>query len=343
MPLIMWRGIVLGGLTLALGACAAGTASADAPGGPRLAVVKWNLFLERQVLETVDRTGAQPLRLAGGGERKRPLPEIFEAPSWSPDGTQIAFSGIAHGLEAGPKGNRLYVVGADGKGLRPLRGTRGAFQPVFTPDGMAVAFTRERRRGASIWLAALAGGTPRRLTAKRKGVYMLPGSFSPDGVTLLATRHVDGRAWEDVVAVRMDTGKVDTVLRRASEPVYSPDGAKIVFVRWWPTRYRDGAKTASTDIYTARSDGAGVRRVTRTRLQDEAYPSWNLSGERLAFVRNLTEPVQNDLIELGIGASVMQMNADGSCPRTILEPSIDGIYSAAWQPGPGRGAGRIPC
>jgi Tol biopolymer transport system component len=340
---IMWRGFAMGGLVIALAACVGGTASAGALDGPRLAVIKWDYLLERQELETVDRTGAQPLRLAGGGERKRPLPDLFEAPSWSPDGSQIAFSGVAHSLEAGPRGNRMYVVGADGRGLRPLRGTHGAFLPVFSPDGTAIAFTRERRHGASIWLTALAGGAPKRLTALRRGVYMYSDSFSPDGDTLLATRSVDGRPWDDIVAIHMVTGEVETVLRRASEAVYSPDGAMLALVRWRPLVQRDGNHTFSSDIYTARADGSRLHRLTKTRFRDEAYPSWDPSGERLAFVRNLPAFVENDLIELGLGASVMQMNANGSCPREILEPSLVGVYGAAWQPGPGRDAGRIKC
>jgi hypothetical protein len=84
---VIRRALGAGALALLL---AAGFAGAAAPEGPRLAVVKWDLFQGRFELETVDRTGAQPLRLAGGGERKRPLPEIFEAPTWSPDGSKIA-------------------------------------------------------------------------------------------------------------------------------------------------------------------------------------------------------------------------------------------------------------
>ncbi len=328
---------------IALAACAAGTACAATPEGPRLAVIKWDIFEGRFVLETVDRTGAQPLRLAGGGERKRPLPELFETPSWSPDGLQVAFTGVAHSLEAGPRGNRVYVVGADGKGLRPLLGTRGAFQPVFSRDGAAIAFTRSRRGGASIWVAPLARGRPSRLTPIRRGLYMLPGSFSPDGGTLLASRFVEGRAWEDVVAMDMGSGAIETILPRASEAVHSPDGTRLAFVRWRPLVQRDGNRTFSSDIYTSRTDGSGARRLTRTRFRDEAYPSWDPSGERLAFIRNLPEPVENDLIELGIGASVLQMNADGSCQRKILGPSIVGLYGVAWQPGPGREAGRIAC
>ncbi len=327
---------------IALAACAAGTACAAVPEGPRLAVIKWDVFEGRYVLETVDRTGAQPLRLAGGGERKRPLPEIFEAPTWSPDGSKIAFAGVAHSFEAGLRGDRLYLVGADGNGLRPLLGTRGSVSPVFAPDGNSIAFTRYRHRGASIWLVDLVGGTPTRITPARRGLYMFSGSFSPDGSTLLATRFV-GRRQEEIVAVRLSTGEVETVLRRASEPVYSPDGTRLALLRWRPLRRRDGTRTESSDLFTSRADGSGLRRLTNTRYQDELYPSWNPSGERLAFVRNLPEFAENELIEVGVGASLMQMNTDGTCPREILEPSIVTIYGSAWQPGPGREAGRIAC
>lgn len=338
----MWRGLALAGMTIALVAGATGTARATALEGPRLAMVKWDLFEERYELETVNRAGALPVRLAGGGERKRPLPEIFEAPSWSPGGSQIAFVGVARSFEAGLRGDRLYVVGEDGHGLRPLFGTHGASSPVFASDGSSIAFARFWRRGASIWRVDLAGGIPRRITPMRRGLYMFPGSFSPDGGTLLATRFV-GRRSGEVVAVYPSTGGVRTVLRNASEPVYSPDGTRLAVLRWRPLRRRDGTHTESSDLFTLHADGSGLRRLTDTRYQEEGYPSWDPSGERLAFVRYLPELAENEFVEAGLGAAVMQINADGTCQREILEPSIDAIYGAAWQPGPGREAGRIAC
>lgn len=326
---------------IALAACSAGTACAEVPEGPRLAVIKWDVFAGRFVLETVDRAGAQPLRLAGGGERKRPLPEIFEAPTWSPDGSKIAFVGVARSLEGGLRGDRLYVVGADGRDLKPLLGTHGSVSAVFTPDGNSVAFARPWRRGASIWLADLAGGAPRRLTPARRGLYLFPGSFSPDGSTLLATRF--GRRGEEIAAVHPETGEVETVLRRAGGPVYSPDGTSAALLRWRPLRRRDGTRTETSDLFTIKADGTGLRRLTSTRDQNEVFPSWNPSGERLAFVRYLPETVESELLEIGVGASVVQMNADGTCARDILKPSIEAIYGAAWQPGLGRGVGRIAC
>lgn len=338
--------------------CGPQDAGPPAPGGPRLAVVLANLSSFRTELETIDQTGALPLRLAGGGEWNRPLPEWFEAPSWSPDGSKIAFSGMARSFDSGPRGVRLYVVGANGRGLMPLRGTHGASKPVFTADGSAVAFSRFRfrpkvnkqgkreftARGASIWLAPLGGGAPRRITPARKGHFLYPASISPDGGTLLATRFV-GQRREEAVSIQLSTGKTGLLLRRAAEPIISPDATRIVMVRWRPLRLEDGTATRTSDLFTARADGKGLRRLTRTKYRDEIFPSWDPSGERLAFVRN--PPVvdeETELDELGIGGKVVQANADGSCLRTVLLPSREtGLYGAAWQPGPGREAGRIEC
>ncbi len=315
--------------------------AAAAPGGPRLAVVKWNVFEGRFVLETIDRTGAQPSRLAGGGERKRPLPEIFEAPTWSPDGSKIAFVGVARSLESGLRGDRLYVVGADGRDLKPLPGTHGSVSPVFAPDGSSIAVTRYSRRGASIWLVDLAGGAPRRVTPARRGLYLFSSSFSPDGSTLLTTRYTGRR--EEIAAVHLGTGEVETVLRDAGTPVYSPDGTRIALLRWRPLKRRDDTRTETSDLFTVGADGKGLRRLTDTRRQTEEFPSWDPAGERLAFVRYLPESVENEFLEVGVGASVVQMNADGTCPREILKPSIEAIYGVTWQPGPGRAAGKIAC
>lgn len=338
--------------------CGSPPAPGPVPAGPRLAVVKVDLSLLRSDLETVDETGAQPLRLAGGGELKRPLPEWFEAPSWSPDGSRIVFSGLARSLGKGPRGTRLYVVGADGRGLRPLPGTHGAKTPVFTADGSAVAFSRLRyrpkvnrlgkkeffARGASIWLVDLSGGAPRRITPNRGRLFLFPASFSPDGETLLATRFV-GRRQGEVVSIGIGTGRVDLLVRQAAEPVFSPDATKIALVRWRPLKLRDGATTVTSDLFTVGADGKGLRRLTRTKHRDEIYPSWNPSGERLAFVRNPpTIDKLTELDEIGAGGKILQMNADGSCQRQVLgrEPRTI-LFGAVWQPGPGREAGRIEC
>ncbi len=327
---------------------AGGAMAASVPDGPRLAVSRVTFLPGRYDLETVNEKGALPLRLAGGGERKRPLPEPYVQPAWSPDGSQIVFSALAGGT-------RLYVVNSDGSEMRPLPGTRNADEPVFTPDGASVAFARyqyrpraNRRggerfvaRGASIWIVGLAGGTPRRLTPTRDGVYVFPESFSADGTTLLISRSVGTRPWE-VVRMSMATGKTDVLLRGAFDPIFSPDGSRIAFIRWVSGKLRDGTEETSTDIFTIRAGGGGLRRLTSGRGR-ALFQSWDPSGERLAYVRFAPE-ASGELAELGFGSAVMQVNSDGTCPRTVLAASpLTAFFGTAWQPGPGREAGRIAC
>jgi Tol biopolymer transport system component len=335
-------------------ACGEEPAASRAPAGPRLAVVRFNFFSFRFELDTVDETGVRPFPLAGGGEWRRPLPEWFAPPAWSPDGSRLVFAGMARRLFGGPRGTRLYAVLADGTDLRPLRGTHGAFEPVFSPDGHTVAFGRTRfresrngrgkkafvPRSTSIWLVDLAGGLPRRITPDRSGHYLYPNSFSPDGSTLLATREVGSRP-SDAVALRLGGDRTRTLVRHAFDPIYSPDGSRIAFVRQRSLERGSGDDTTTLDLFTARADGGGVRRLT-SGPKDDVFQSWDPSGKRIAFVRY--RPEENESDEIGIGSAIMEVNADGSCLHAALAPSRGiAFYGIAWQPGPGREAGRITC
>ena len=66
------------------------------------------------------------------------------SPAWSPKGRWVVFE----------RGARLYVVGADGRGLRRLTPrTLGYHGPAWSPDGHSIAFDR----GGSIFLMTANG------------------------------------------------------------------------------------------------------------------------------------------------------------------------------------------
>lgn len=352
MRCVIRRALGVGVLALLL---AASMAMAAAPQGPRLAVVKLTAKRYRVELLTVDPSGGHPLRLAGSGPNPRLL-LILSSLSWSPDGEKGLFTGMI-GAKGGDDHEpivRIFTVRADGSGLRVVRGTNGAYAPVFSPDGRTVAFTRFVDRetpttvggkarpefhGASIWTVDLLTGAQRQLTPWRDGLYYGASSFSPDGSTLLAT-HEDNRFLyeSEPVALELDGSGSRRLLEDGSSPVYSPDGSEIALIR--NSAYGKGGEQ-TTDLYVIRADGSGVRRLTRTPGRYEFSPSWDPSGERLAYARSSVARSEN--APPGLRNALMQINADGSCQTKVLSAPGTAFSGFAWQPGTGREAGRIEC
>lgn len=357
----MTRRVPRGGFTLLALALllAVGVASAAAPAGPRLAAVR--LTADGTEIVTLG-PGRAPLRLAGGGYRalgrSRPLIEFFSPISWAPDGSRLAFTGIVgfRNDDDGEPVRRIFLVNADGSGLRVVPKSRGAQGPTFSPDGSTIAFTRKVERevttkvggkvrkrgfdGSSVWTIDVATGTQRQLTPWREGLDYTASSFSPDGSTLLATYEDDRLVSEpQPVTLRLDGSVQRRILDDGSYPVYSPDGSEIALVRSIEEYGEDRGE--DSDLFVVDADGTDLRRLTRTPGRPELFPSWDPSGERLAYIR--FSAGGTEAAAFGLGDALMQVNADGTCPRRLGWGRRAAFYAPAWQPGPGRGAGRIGC
>ena len=342
-----------------------GAAGAAAPDGPRLAVVRWTVEPSRDELRTEILSlgpGRAPLGLVRGTDRglgrSRPLVAFFSPISWAPDGSRLAFTGVVafRNEDDHEPVRRVFVVRPDGTGLRPLHGTNGAQGPVFSPDGQTIAFTRSIERevptrvggklrkrgfdGSSIWTVDLATGRQRQLTPWREGLRYVASSFSPDGSTLLASYDDPLLTRESQpVALRLDGGGQRRIFDDGFQPVYSPDGSRIALVRYVQEYGEDRGE--DTELFVLDSDGTDLHRLTRTPGRSEIYPSWDPSGERLAYVR--FSAAQTEAAAFGLGDALMQVNADGSCPTRLSSSPRAAFYTPAWQPGAGRGAGRIEC
>jgi Tol biopolymer transport system component len=354
----------LGALLLfALLALGPGTAGASTTlEGPRLAFVKWGPKPKSLELLSLDFSGSGLQRISGGPKPARdhsPVP--FDGPAWSPDGSSIAFAAYLT-----PKKTEIFTAKPDGSDLRAVPGTVEGKDPVFAPDGRTIAFARSRYREPKIdpdhplkslgggysstttWTIGVDGDGARRLTSWRDGVYNTPSSFSPDGATLALSR--EDRGSHSAVLMELSTGRVTLLARLAEEPAYSPGGERIAFVSYRdrnvdPEGGFDGPALAG-ELYIENVDGSGLTRVTYTPDAQENAPSWDPSGERLAY----TKTTGNDWFGLGLTNAVMEINPDGSCPRRVFgrpaKPGareLVGLYGPVWQPGSGRGAGRIAC
>ncbi len=352
-------------LLAALVAMAGGGAVARAavPPGPRLAFIVFHPYphLGSEVA-TVDADGGTPLRLSGRPGPKVVTPINGARPSWSADGGALAFVGVAGAASAA-----IYVVDAEGTHPRLVRASRGIIfegNPVLAPDGRSVAVMRldvisghferpvpgavrsEQDGGVkvrtAIWSLDVDGRGMHPLTGWRRDRVLVPSSYSPDGSALAATRIVfRGAARTEAVSVDLHGGRAALLAKNASDPVYAPDG-RVVAVRDHIVKEKgplEAIRVSSSDLLVG-SPGSPLAKVLSVS-GGLNWPSWDPSGQRIAFTK------LNDLNGSPLGLvkanSVEEVNADGTCPMPV--PSLKrGFFSgAAWQPGPGRGAGRIAC
>ncbi len=364
----MIRGVLRLGLALSIALAVSATFSVAAvPDGPRLAIIRAFPYPKSLTeIATVNAVGGA-LQTVTKDEGPQTVGIVGSHPAFSPDGSLIAFAGSA--VEAGGEVSPVVsVVGADGTGLRTLRGTFPTeAEPIFAPDGHTIAFATlkvvngplERlgralsRNGAYVLLGIrsvdIEDGSQRMVTPWRpwgQGAVLYPSSYSPDGSTLAVT------AWPfndspraRAVAVRLDGSGSTLLAKNAEEPVYSPDGSRIAFVRvhthvkHLPDRRK--RTIIRKDLYVMRVDGSGLARLTRSPRLLEEWPSWDPSGKRIAFNSYRPGP---GLLRLPTDTSVMQVNADGTCLTKVLASRFrESLGGAAWQPGPGRGAGPIEC
>jgi Tol biopolymer transport system component len=330
----------------------AGSALAEVPAGPRLTFMEADGTSFRLI--SSDPSGGDQRVIFGGNGKSRLLPFPFSRPSWSGDGTRVAFTGLE---QAGKKALfDVYGAAADGSNITKFPGTKNGLNPVLSPNGRTLAFARERQREArrphrgmvtvfqsvSVWLLDIDRGSVKQLTPWKNGLSVYPSSFSPDGSVLAASR--DRGESHSAVALRLD-GPGETVLaQNAADPVYSPEGTRLAMITLGKRRTigREGESLtfSPTELAVAAADGSGSTRLTQTRNL-ELMPSWDPSGKRLAYT--LFVPALDESAVLGIGDSIMEINADGSCKTKVLSVPKASLFGPTWQPGPGREAGPIAC
>lgn len=342
----MHRGI--GGLGVALALICNGGVSASAapiPDGPRLAFTGFSTLKPRSFsVKTIGIEKSRP-GTAVRGSRRGVVPKPLSGLTWSADGSRLAFTGS--------KGNRrgIYTGRADGTGLRFIHGTNEGSNPVFSPDGSKIAFARLTfGRGSYFsmtpWVANADGSKAHRVAEWRGGIEYIPSSFSPDGSALAVTMTDFNSDESKALVLKLDGSGGRRVLdRRGSEPAFSPDGSQIAFVRHSITR-RWKIEIVHKDLFVMSADGTKLRRLTHTRHVSESHPSWDPSGQRIAFnaFRISKDPIEAlfDAL-LPYGNSIVQVNADGTCRRKIVSFRDEAIFGAVWRPGSGRVAGPIGC
>ena len=198
------------------------------------------------------RTGARA-RLTGYGTWNA-------APSWSPDGTKLAFESSRDGDA------EIYVMGPDGSGLSQVtHNEQNDFSPAWSPDGskIAVQTTFPHESGgderSAIGVVDTAGGDVATLT--EGPTFDGRPLWSPDGERILFSRvsATPGPAAQSLWVMASD-GSDQSLLAEGDFGVWSPDGTRVAFAR-------DG------DLFGLSATGGDEQRLTRGPAFDY-LPDW---------------------------------------------------------------------
>jgi TolB protein len=235
--------------------------------------------------------GSGEIRLAKGS-----------APSWSPDGSQIAFVDFVDGRP------EIFVMNADGSAPLRLTDNRDV-SPSWSPDGRQIAFTSSRDGNAEIYVMNRDGSAVTRLTTN--SARDDEPSWSPEGGQIAFTSNRDGN---DEIYVMNADGSSQTRLTNSpttdQSPTWSPDGQRIAFA---------SNPGFNFDIYAMNLDGSALTRLTNSS-SIELEPSWSPDGQQIAFMS-----FRDGNHEIYV------MNADGSAQtRLTNNPATD--QGPAWSP-----------
>ena len=155
-------------------------------------------------------------------------------PSFSPDGTRIAFC-----WNGEKKDNYdIYVKVLDaGPPLQLTKDPADEFGPAWSPDGQSIAFYRCKKEGSGIYSVSAVGGSERKLADLVGPPPFDRLSWSPDGRFLAFVDRDLQKGGSAIFLLSIATGAKRILERPESElqnqvsPTFSPDGKTIAFLQ----------------------------------------------------------------------------------------------------------------
>ncbi|MDI3515022.1 MAG: TolB protein [Rhodocyclaceae bacterium] len=240
-------------------------------------------------------------------------------PSWSPDGTQIAFTSNREGL------SKVFVMDAQGGEARRLTADDAIeTTPSWSPDGSAIAFYSRGAASDQVELRVVELASGKHISIVGNGLEKGPDvpAWSADG-RRIAFPGIGASGKSEIWVAERDGSNLREVSANASkrtkgQPSLSPDGSQVAYV----ADMRGAIAIFVTDLATGES-----RNLTAGVEASHENPRWSPDGKQLLFSSSRDDEGRTRM-------DIFVMNADGSEVRNLTRhPHED--FNAQWS-GDGR-------
>ncbi len=207
-------------------------------------------------LRVVEVSSGKPVSITAEVKDKGSTP-----PTWSADGSRIAFVGRAEGAKA-----EVWVVNRDGSALRNVSAkfaARAKAWASISPDGKSVAYVADIRGTQPVVVADVETAESTVLTRAFPGAYESP-RWSPDGkqLAVASSRDDPASARNDIFVINAD----GTGLRNLSQdpgedfdPQWSGDGKSVVF---------SSLRTGTSQLFQVDLDSGKTSRISNNPSHD---------------------------------------------------------------------------
>ncbi|MBI1766045.1 MAG: PD40 domain-containing protein [Acidobacteria bacterium] len=242
--------------------------------------------------------------LSLNGLEKRQLTASDEddrCPAFSPDGQTLAF---IRGWD------EIYLMPATGGEARRLTfDAKRIFGLAWTPDGREIIFSSARGGSPTLWKIAASGGAPEALQPGGEQVSTL--ALSHQGNRLAYTQNIrDLNLWQlelpEPPSKPHPPSLFNSSTRQESQPQFSPDGKKVVFV---------SLRSGNWELWVCDDKGQNPVQLTHLNGPFVGSPRWSPDGNQIAFESRVNQQ-QPDIYAIAASG--------GTAPRRLtLEAAAD--------------------